>query len=100
MSQKMVNRGGRRSGEMVKACAVCESLDRTALEEALRRGAPYKELTKQFKVSIGSMRRHRKGHLNRERGEASAPDKDGQLGEPVYLRFGALPKSGRSWNNE
>src|SRR4051794_16383923 len=92
MSQKLVNRGGRRSGEMGKACAVCESLDRTALEEGLERGEPYQVLTKQFSVSIGSMKRYRKGHVSGEQAKNGKANSGDETSTRCFLRFGHLPE--------
>src|SRR4051794_28454692 len=84
--------------QMDKVCQACEHPEHSAIEEALGRGESYKTLTKQFKVSIGSMRRHRK-HMGAEQVPVPAQDETG-TGEPVYLRFGALPEGGRSYNYE
>ena len=79
---------------MIKACKACDHPERSAIEEALGKGESYRELTRRFKVPVGAMRRHRKGHMDaaEEEGDASAPT------EGVYLRFGDLPEDGYSLN--
>jgi hypothetical protein len=43
---------------VLKSCPVCDHYERDAVEGTLVRGEPYQSLTKQFRVSIRSMRRH------------------------------------------
>jgi hypothetical protein len=49
---------------VLKECRICEHTERAVVEEALIRGAAYRELTRKYKVAIGAMKRHRKGHMN------------------------------------
>jgi hypothetical protein len=79
----------------LKICGACDHSERGAIEEALSRGESYREITKQFKVSIGQLKRHRKGHLNGDGSETVGGQKEG---EEVFLRFGGLPEGGCSWN--
>lgn len=50
----------------IKPCQACDHPERAAIEKALDRGEPYRELNREFKVSIGSLKRHRKAHLGGE----------------------------------
>lgn len=79
---------------MNKTCKACEHPERNVIEEALREGEAYRELTRQFSVPIGALRRHRKAHLDRQE-EAGVRD---STHEPAYLRLGDLPEGGVSRN--
>src|SRR3954466_13187945 len=85
-----------RRRQVLKDCKVCEHPEKRALEECLDQGRPYKELKTQYRVSIGTLRRHRQGHMSRE---ATAAGVNSQIDEEVYLRFGAPPEGGLSWNS-
>lgn len=77
---------------MLKPCKACEHPERGAVEEALGRGESYKELTKQFGISIGTMKRHRKGHIGRhEQGRAEELEPGGE--QPTRPRF--IPRKRR-----
>ena len=49
---------------MSKTCAACRHPRRAQLDEALRSGIPYRELTERFGISKSALSRHRADHLN------------------------------------
>jgi len=71
-----------------KPCAACEHPERAAIDEALARAEPYRELARRFSVSIGQLKRHRKGHMGAEEkettpdGAADGPENPEREAEP------------------
>jgi len=59
---------------MTKTCNACAHDRRSELDAALSRGEPYSELAREFGVSQGQLRRHRKAHLTHDgAGGGTAP---------------------------
>lgn len=60
---------------MGRECAVCKHKDRKAVEKAIIEGSSYREIIKQYKISLGSLSRHLAEHVN-----VSETDTGGQVG--------------------
>jgi hypothetical protein len=84
---------------VLKSCPACDHPERGAIEEALARGEPYRELKETFKVPIGQLKRHRKAHAGGGRvGDQETNPETTQAQTPCFLRFGDLPEGGLSYN--
>lgn len=75
-------------------CPVCAHPEHKLIQEAIDRGEPYRELSARFKVSIGAMRRHRAGCVVSPTDAGEAPATSAE----VFLRLGAAPEGGRSYD--
>lgn len=75
-------------------CPVCVHPERGRIQEAIDQAKPYREISARFKVPIGAMRRHRAGCVVSPTDAGGAP----ATSEEVFLRLGAAPASGRSYD--
>ncbi len=46
-----------------RACTICKHPERAEIDRALVHGTPYRNVAERFALSLGSLSRHREGHL-------------------------------------